>query len=190
MPIGQLKEMSKRDVVSVLRNVHNLCCYSGSLTNEYCLRLERTRLDIAFRWLQTDSLEMKMNGMEEYKNFIDSTKRKYETMQNNELPPTNRTYSRVRDSMQIFFIDYGSVLQHLIDKNVLEYVLNVDTEKEIIDLSYYMMKFLAQNGCLVKKHIDLLWKHLTKDDKWFNVCLCLSDLCTVILSHFMFLLYN
>ena len=172
MPIEQLKKMSKKDVVDVLENVHRLCCYSGSSTDEFCLRLERTRLDIAFRWLQTDSLKMQMTGMKEYQDFIDSTKRKYEAMQNNAImTPTNRSYSRVHGSMQIFFIDYGSVLQHLTDNNVLRYILRVNSEKQIIGESLDIIKFFAQNGCLVKEHIDLLWNHLTKDDKIFNVCL-------------------
>ena len=112
MPITQLKEMSKEDVVGVLRNVHNLCCYAGNLTDEFLLRVERMRLDIAFRWLQTDSLKIKLIGIKEYKNFIDSTTRKHDTMINNKSPPENRTYSQVCGSMQIFFIDYDSVLQH------------------------------------------------------------------------------
>ena len=170
MPLEQLKEMSKRDVVSVLRNVHNLCCYCGNSTDEFCLRLEGMRLNIAFRWLQTDSLEMKVTGMKEYNDFIDSTTRKHDTMINNKSPPTSRTYSQVRGAMQIFFIDYDSVLQHLTTKNVLQYVLIPDVEKEVIAESYGIMRFLAQNGCLVKQHIDLLWKNLTKDDKSFNVC--------------------
>ena len=175
MPIAQLKEISKRDVESVLRNVHYLCCYSGNSTDEFCLRLERTRLDIALRMLQTDSLETKMIGIQEYKDFIDSTTRKYETMQKNELPPRNRTYSQVRGSMQIFFIDYDIVLQHLTDNNVVQYILAIDVEKEIIGASYDIMRFLAQNGCLLKQHIDLLWQHLTKDNQAFNVCVQLAQ---------------
>ena len=170
MPTEQLKDISQRDAVRVLKNVHNLCCYAGNLTDQYCLRVEHMRLDIAFRWLQTDSLQIKLNGIREYKNFIDATKRKYAAIQNNEGEPDRRTYSQVRGSMQIFFIDYDAVLQHLTDNNVLQCILSADVEKEVIVESYGIMFFLAQNGCLVKQHIDLLWKNITKDDKSFNVC--------------------
>ena len=179
MPIEQLEQMSKRDVVSVLRNVHNLCCYAGILTDEFCLRLERTRLDIAFRWLQTDSLERKVTGMKEYKDFIDSTKRKYEAMQKNELQPTNRTYSRVRGSMQIFFIDFTHVLKHLNDKNILEYTLAEDVHEELVARSYEIMEFLALNGCLKRQHIDLLWQHLSTGHESVKVSV-------IILAHASF----
>ena len=171
MPIEQLEEMSKKNVESILRNVHNLCCYAGNSTDEFCLEIECMRLDISCRWLQTDSLELQRNAMDEYVDFIESTKRKHETMINNDTPPQTRTYSHVPHAMQIWYIDYARVLQHLIDKDILQYSLAVDMNSEIIGQSYDIMTFLAANGCLVNKHIDLLCKNLYTDDEELKVCI-------------------
>ena len=177
MSIDELKLMSKKEVGSVLKNVHNICCYCKSLNDEYRLRLERTRLNIAYRLLHTDSLERKICAMGEYKDFIDSTKRKYEEMieleNDHESPPqspVSRTFSTVPNSMQIYYIDCENVLKHLIDKNILQCLLRDGVEKEIIGQSYDIIQFLAQNGCLMKQHIDLLWQHVTKHHKSLNVC--------------------
>lgn len=184
MPFKTLKLYNQSQVHQILKRLYWILNYTTtSITNntsssnkntillnnhqqakeEFTRKFEMLRLSIAYRWLQTDSLDKKITAWKEFKEYIDTCKRKIDMQQN----PSKYTAQQLQSknlckdqkSLPIFYITQKELLHFLYENNVLRIFLAEDVHEDLLQRSADVMQFLAWFGYLDPKYIDLLWLH-------------------------------
>ena len=167
MPIRSLKQYSRSQVHVIMRKLYFLLNNLADSTkrSDYIAKFEYLRLDIAFKWLCTDSLEKKITAWKEFKEFIEATQRKYDILNNpqkyshNQLP--KNSFCKNPKSVPIFYINSKDVALFLHSKSVLNLFLAEDVHEELVKKSFDMMHFLGWYNLLDTKYINMLWSHCT-----------------------------
>ncbi len=181
MPLSELKTVNRATVHRILQRWQYYLHACDDPKEELKPLFEEFRLEIAFRWLQTSSLERKITAMKEFKEYIDAVNYKNELeikKARGERVKVLRSYnilpkSRQNFNLNIFCSDIRSVSHFLANRLVLKVALADDTHEDLVKRSFDIMKFLAQTKMLKKHDLDTLWGHTTRH-KSFTVSLSFS----------------
>ena len=162
MSIKSLKQFSRSQVHAFLKRLYFILNQQNP-RDDFVKKFEYLRLEIAYRWLCTDSLERKITAWREFKEYIDTTQRKYDIINNPHKYANQQlsqySYCKNPKSVAIYYINCPDVAQFLHQKKVLNLFLAEDVHEELLKKSYDIMHFLGWYQYLDTRDINMIWSH-------------------------------
>ena len=156
MSIKSLKQYSRSQVHQILKRLYFILNQQNP-RDELVKKFEYLRLEIAYRWLCTDSLERKITAWKEFGEYIDTTRRKYDILHNPQKYANQQllqwSYCKNPKSVAI------DVAEWMNEKNVLDLFLAKDADEELLRLSFDPLYFLGWYHMVTVEDINQLWSH-------------------------------
>ena len=162
MSIKSLKQYSRSQVHQILKRLYFILNQQNP-RDELVKKFEYLRLEIAYRWLCTDSLERKITAWKEFKEYIETTQRKYDILHNPQKYANQQllqwSYCKNPKSVAIYYINCADVARFLHQKKVLNLFLAEDVHEELLKKSFDIMYFLGWYQYLDTMDMNMLWSH-------------------------------